>query len=351
MRAWRELALANLRELIRDPGGLFLMMIFPFLMLGLVAALMLGAGGRPYSVGLHVPEGATPEVEAVVRHLEQASHLTVVPVAPEEVRQRLLSGDLSAAVILPADLDTEPVAVVVGPDQTSAGTRLRGLIRKAAGIDASRIRVVDTDGREAIENLRMMLPFTLFLSFWFLAFYSIAFHTIQLRQRGILKLLGLTPLPRITFIAGQLPARLGMALVQLVVIAAIAYAAGYLSFGRVPGFLLSALTGVVMIFSFAYLVGGVFRTPEVALVLPTALMPAIVLPSGLMLPPDTLPGWVANLSRFFPFTYWGDSLRHYLLGAPLRFSIYLSYAVMLGTTALVTLLTVRIFRWDQGEGW
>jgi len=326
------------------------MMVFPFLMLGLMAVLMIGATGRSHTVGLHVPEGATPEVQGIVRHLEQASRLTVVPVAPEEVRQRLIGGELSAAVMLPADLDTEPVAVVGGPEQTSAGTRLRGLIRKAAGLDASRIRVVDVDGREAIENLRVMLPFTLFISFWFLAFYSIAFHTIQLRQRGVLKLLGLTPLPRITFIAGQLPARLGLALVQLVVIAAIAYAAGFLSIGRIPGFLLSALTGVVMIFSLAYLVGGVFRIPEVALILPTALMPAIVLPSGLMLPPDTLPGWVADLSRFFPFTYLADPLRHYLLGAPLRFPLYLSYAVMLGTAALVTLLTVRVFRWDQGEG-
>jgi len=59
---------------------------------------------------------------------------------------------------------------------------------------------------------------------------------------------------------------------------------------------------------------------------------------------------VADLSRFIPLTYWGDSLRHYLPGAPLRFPIYLSCAVMLGTAALVTLLTARVFRWDQGEG-
>src|SRR5690606_35455110 len=148
------------------------MMVFPFLMLGLMAVLMIGATGRSHTVSLHVPEGATPEVQGIVRLLEQASRLTVVPVAPEEVRQRLIGGELSAAVMLPADLDTEPVAVV-GLEQTSAGTRLRGLIRKAAWLDASRIRVVDVDGREAIENLRVMLPFTLFISFWFLAFYSI----------------------------------------------------------------------------------------------------------------------------------------------------------------------------------
>src|SRR5690606_41041381 len=131
------------------------MMVFPFLMLGLMAVLMIGATGRSHTVGLHVPEGATPEVQGIVRHLEQASRLTVVPVAPEEVRQRLIGGELSAAVMLPADLDTEPVAVVVRPEQTSAGTRLRGLIRKAAGLDASRIRVVDVDGRERSEERRV----------------------------------------------------------------------------------------------------------------------------------------------------------------------------------------------------
>jgi ABC-2 type transport system permease protein len=349
--ALRELALANFRELVRDAGGFFLMMIFPFIIMGLSSVLSLSSIGKTYTVGIYVPPDANETARRVERYLQGVSKVKLVPVTPQEGLERVRVGELSAQIVLPSELDKAPVGIVVGLDQTSAGTSLRRWIQKAAdGLSAEQILVRDLNGREPLELPKALLPFTLLVCFWFLSFYSIGFQTILMRQRGTLKLLGLTPVSRLTFILAQVPARLALAMAQLTVILFLGYLTGFVAADRIPGALFSALIGILMIFSFGYLVGGIFKVPEAALILPTALLPAIMFPSGFMFPIEMLPDWVGKVSPYLPFTYMADTLKHYLVGTSFRYSPWLSYSVMLGITVVVTLLTARTFQWDQGEG-
>lgn len=349
--AFRELSFCGIRELIRDPGGFFLMMIFPFLIMGLTALLGLASIGQTYTVGLVVPENASEPVQRLIKHLEQEKYLKLTPVSPTAALEQVGQEQLSAVLALPAELGKEPVRIVVGRDQTSAGTKLRKWVQKGAGgLDSAQIEVRDLSGQEAAELQVVLLPFTLLICFWFLSFYSIGFYIIQVRQRGTLKLLGLTPVSRMTYVLSLVPGRLALATAQLLVIMLIGAATGMISISRVPGALGSALLGILMIFSFGYLVGGVFKVAEAALVLPTALLPAVTLMSGFLFPVESLPPWVTKLSQFVPFSYMADTLKHFLVGSPFHYSPWLSYAVMLGTTAVVTMLTARTFRWDQGEG-
>lgn len=246
LSAFRELALANWRELVRDPSGLFLMIGFPLVMFGLMLLFGLSADG------------------------------------------------------------------------------------------------VRTD------LVRMMLPFTLFLFYSLLGFYTLGYQTVQLRRNGTLRLLGLTPLRRLTYIAAQLPPRLAIALGQLLLLAAAGALFGLFSVRQLPGLLFGSLLGILLFFSLAYFVGGIFRIPEAAVSVPMALLPIIMVSAG-MFPLETVPRWLAAIGRYSPFTYWFDLINHSLLGSPLQHPLWLSISVLVGTTAAMTALTALTFRWDQGE--
>lgn len=209
--------------------------------------------------------------------------------------------------------------------------------------------LVDLSGDGLGELGKMMLPFTLVLSFWFLAFYSLGFQTVQLRQRGTLRLLGLTPVTRLTWILAQLPPRLCLAILQLGGIAVLSLIMGYLNLDRLHWLLSAGVIGVLMMFSLAYFVGGLLHSPEAALVIPAGLLPLVLFPSGLLLPLDAVPRWMVEIGKYSPFTYWADLIKYSLLGTPLQQPWWLNLSVLVVTTLLFTWLTARTFKWDQRE--
>lgn len=269
LSAFRELALANWRELIRDPSGLFLLIAFPMLIFGLMLLVGLSGDGPPGGG----PQGGPP-----------GNGLQDGP--PGHGPQ----GDL----------------------------------------------------------VRMMLPFTLFLFYMLLGFYTLGYQTVQLRQQGTLRLLGLTPLKRLTFILAQLPSRLLLALGQLLLIAIAGIALGALDLGQLPGLVFGSLLGILLFFSLAYFVGGIVRIPEAAIIVPMLLMPLVMFSAGLF-PLGNMPAWLTAIGPYSPFTYWFDLINHWLIGTPLQHSVGLSVTVIMGTAAVVTGLTAATFRWDQGE--
>lgn len=69
-----------------------------------------------------------------------------------------------------------------------------------------------------------------------------------------------------------------------------------------------------------------------------------------MFPLVDMPGWIQALPPFIPLTYLADALRQNLgVGGPALFPLWLDLAIMLAITLVVTLLAVRLFRWDVAE--
>lgn len=269
-------------------------------------------------------------------------------VTPEDGRRALAAGEIDALAIIPQRYG-EPLKIVGSDRHPSAATVMRAVIFQAAESAAPPIDVTDIDGHQVAEAIRTGIPFTLILAFGFLAIYATAAPLIQQRQRGTLKLLGLTPLSRLTFVLAQLPARLAIAVVQLAVLSGLAYASHLLTLDRLPGAVFSAFITLLLLFAFGYLVGGLASSAEIASAAFTGLLPVLLMPSGFMFPVDTLPNWVQVVGRFVPLSYCGDALRHFMTGAPIAYSLVADYSITVACVIVVTWLAAKTFRWDQGE--
>jgi len=204
-------------------------------------------------------------------------------------------------------------------------------------------------GGQDFDGFRFGLPAVLVLAFGQLAFLGTATTMVQLRARGTLRLLALTPLRRLTFIAALVPARVAIAAFQLAIMAALAAATGFLELAQVGRLLVTCVLGLAMLFSLGFLLGGRLSSPEVASGALAGLLPVLLIASGILLPLSMLPAGVAAVADFLPFTYLGDAVRQDLVGGAPLHPIELDWLVMAGSAALFTLLAASTFRWDQGE--
>lgn len=196
---------------------------------------------------------------------------------------------------------------------------------------------------------RLSVPLGFFISMGSLAMFGTAVPLVAMRERGTMRLLATVPISRATVLFALVPARLVIALAQLVALTGLTWALGYVPPGRIPQLLLAATAGLLMLGAFGYLLGGVLPSAEASNTILALGLVCLMFTSGLVVPSEALPDVARHVFDALPTTYLGDLLRHFAIGAPTVHPVWFSSAVLLTTTAAVAALATRTFRWDSGE--
>lgn len=326
--AFRQLAVTNWREMYRDPKTLFFSMIFPFIFLAMFAAM-----GSLMDSG-----AATP-------------HVTVSGSAPASVSQALQNAHID---VVPSGSRGGNLAVTVTGDHATVrmlggATVSRNAVVSAiasTGVQRSAVQVLTTTGADAFDPLRSALPTVLMIGLLSIAFLGTAGPLVGLRQRGTLRLIGTTPVRRLTFIGAQSPARLLLGLIQVAIIAGYAYGLGYLRPADIGPLLITSVLGLAMVLSFGYLLASRMTSQDLATTVGSLLIPIAMLFAGSILPPELLPAGVRGVTEHLPTSVLSDSLGVSLVGG--HASLMQGWLTMLLITVVTVGLTAAIFSWDQG---
>ncbi len=335
-RAYGQLVRTSARELFRDGKTAFFVLVFPLFFLAMFVGIGLVSSGGSYRIG--VTPG--PDQARVVTALDR--HKGFDGVAAPADGTTSLHGDDAVVV-----LTDHRATVLVDPGKFGSQRGIRSALSQAHVAYAQPFRT--PDGGTPFDPVKASLPMGLLVALMSIAFFGTATPLITLRQRGTLRLLGMTPLRRRTFVLAQAPVRLGLVGVQLFVLGGAALALGLVRPGAVGGLLASGLSGAAMLFSFGYLVAARMRSAEIANGLLALVMPLTMFFGGLFLPLTLLPSAIGALARALPTTYLVDALNHELGGAASRYGMGMDYLVLLGSAVGFALLAARLFRWDQGE--
>lgn len=189
-----------------------------------------------------------------------------------------------------------------------------------------------------------LLPGTLALAVISTGLVSLGIATAYERYYGVLKRLGITPLPRAGLIAAKLLAVLSLEVMQgalLFGIALLAY--GWRPQGNLLLSLAVLLIGTVAFAGLGLLMAGALRA-EVTLALANGLFLFFLLLGGLYVPLDHLPGFLVPLARLLPAYALADLMRA-ALHSPLRLPAA-PLIVLIVWAVAVPLLAVRSFRWE-----
>jgi ABC-2 type transport system permease protein len=196
---------------------------------------------------------------------------------------------------------------------------------------------------------RTVVPMALFLAVTGSALTVTSGPLAAMRERGLLRLLGTTPLGRARLLLTHLSVRVVMVAVQAVVLLAIAVAIGALDVSAAPAVLGVTVAGLAMFLSVGCLIGGRLSSPDAATNLGTLVQLGTLFLSGLTVPLWLLPHGVATALRMLPSTFLADLLTSQRRHGRAYFPAWLSFTVVAATTAAFLLVAVRTFRWDQGD--
>ena len=340
-RVFRALAVTSTKEILRDPKTLFFTVVFPFLFLGLFF----------FMDSTFMSEGPAPT--AVVVQGEHAGQLA----------QSLHGGGLPAttdpAAATSAGAEAPVVWVQAHPDGVTATLTGKELPARAGVLDGLRdagyprrdVTFTGPDGTPVSDMLATSVPSVLMVALLSLAFLGTAAPLVGLRQRGTLRLLGTMPVSRSTFLVAQWPVRGAVALVQVGIVVATAWAMGLLDPVRLPLLLITTGIGLLALLSIGYLIVARIRSQDLATTVMSLILPIALLLAGAMMPEELLPEAVVSVAHWVPTTVLSKAIGESLTGVHSGvLPLPLAWLFLAGVTVVCGLLASRLFTWDQGEG-
>ena len=193
------------------------------------------------------------------------------------------------------------------------------------------------------DRIGLVTPGVLAVAVMSTAFTAQAIATGFDRRNGVLRLLATTPLGRGGLLAGKVTAVVVLEALQLAVLAVVALGLGWRPAASGLGAAALVLVlGTAAFTSFALLLAGVLRAEGVLAVANLAWV-LLLAGGGVLLPPEMLPGILADVPPWLPSGALGNGLRAAFGGAGLDVPAAL---VLAGWTAALGGTTARTFRWE-----
>jgi ABC-2 type transport system permease protein len=162
-------------------------------------------------------------------------------------------------------------------------------------------------------RVAMVTPAILALAVMSTAFTSQAIALGFDRRYGVIRRLAATALPRWLLVAGRLAAVLGVVVVQMLVLGAVALTLGWRPALAGLGWALPLiLLGCAAFGGLGILLGGTLRA-EIVLAAANVIWFVLLLGGGILLPVDQLPGPLATVAAALPSGALADALRATLI--------------------------------------
>jgi len=349
--AYRSLARAMLRGFLRDRGSLIFTVALPVLFLVLLGSIYKGSSTPQVKVA---EIGRVPLLDQAVKSAQLRAVLKIIrAVSQASALQKVRQGDVDAAVsqrgsrLIPhysiADQVTSGVvralfsSLVQAANQEATG--------KPPAFTLATAQVEDT----SLKPIQYLAPGLLAWAIASGATFGAAITLVSWRQKKLLRRLRLTPASTGAIAAARITVSLLIALVQLAVFLLIA-TTPYFGLKLTHWWWMAipiVIAGALTFLSIGLLAGSITKTEQAA----TALANLVILPmaflGGAFVPLAFAPAWIQKVSYAMPLRYLVTGVQDVMARGEGPSAAVLPIAVLLGIAAVLTLVAVRLFRWDE----
>jgi ABC-2 type transport system permease protein len=379
MKTQRLLSFAkkDLKMMLRDPGSLFLALLFP-VVLTIVFGISFGAiGGEQttvYQVGV-VTAGV--EEEWSLTFIENLSSMEIFNIIPykdsENAQNHLIQGSIDAFIIIPESFGESCTSFVESPEdptlwvQTTlevyvdsgsmfATQAIPPLIQQVLVTTLTENQLTTpaipiTIGIPSLVEAEIPTMFDYMAPgiFPFAAIFMIMLvaqsFTVD-RERGLLRRISMTPATSAEFIMGHTLSKMVLIVIQVALIFVTAYIVGYSSpastFGFFFAFIIVAVFGLCCV-GFGLITAAVAKSPGAATGISfTFIIPLMFLGTFVSVGFSSV---MQSAGKFVPSYYVTDALTSLLLrGAPVTSSsVILDFVVVAMSSIVVLILGVLVF--------
>jgi ABC-2 type transport system permease protein len=340
-----------LRGFLRDRGSLIFTVALPVLFLVLLGSIYKGSSTPQVKVA---EIGRVPLLDQAARSAQLRAVLKVSRAASQaSALQKVRQGDVDAAVsqqgsrlILHYSIADQVTSGVV---RTLFSSLVQAANQEATGrppaFTLTTAQVEDT----SLKPIQYLAPGLLGWAIASGATFGAAITLVSWRQKKLLRRLRLTPASTGAIAGARITVSLLIALVQLAV---------FLLIATLPYFGLKlthwwwmaipiVIAGALTFLSIGLLAGSITKTEQAA----TALANLIILPmaflGGAFVPLAFAPAWIQKVSYVMPLRYLVTGVQDVMARGDGPSAAVLPIAVLLGIAAVLTLVAVRLFRWDE----
>lgn len=361
-----SLTVAHAKQFFRVRQEVFLAFALPvffMVVLGLVLSNVPDIGsvtneGLGLSVGVVVSE-ASPQSDAILAALERVPSFRLVRTEEREGLARLDTGEFAAVIVLPPPTEA-PATLDVRYNKTRT-QRSRVVLNRVhetvAALNAElaghplplTARITGIGGEDDYSSyIDFFVPGIIAMAVFPGVVFSLTPTIVSHRQRGVLRRLWLTPASVAAYFCSHVLFRLGLALLQALVVlvtAAVVFRRPF-HYGLLRLIVL-CVTGALTGCGFAFLLGAVARTQAAGVTLGQITMIPMLLACGAFFPLELMPAAAMPIINALPLTPLAAGLRgvlnfdHSLLSLGPQLLVLLAYAVGAGALGL------RLFRWDS----
>jgi len=314
-----------LRAYARDRTALFFGFLFPLLFMVLFGVLNFGGSVR---VDLAVVDEAKNEQSAsFIAMLRRIETLRVATGEREAELAKLSAGDRDLVLVIPADFRIAParpgtsvpaLTIYESSAQPEAGAVGRAILSSVVNelsFAVTQTAPVVTFKREEVtgRNLKyvdFLTPGILGMTIMQLGISSVAFAFVADRQRGVIRRIMATPIPRRSYMAAHVLQRLILAVVQVLILLAVAvFAFKVTVIGGLGSLLIVAVLGAVVFLNLGFAVTGLLATEnQAAVATQIVTLPQLFL-SGVFFSRDAVPAFLKPIADYLPLTFLNDALR------------------------------------------
>ena len=353
---------ASVKEFVRDRAALFWTLAFPVLFIILFGLIFSGGGSPSYTVGL-VNEDGGQVGSALMQTFQQVKPFTLKQGTFDNELSNLKKGQLDLVIVIPSGLSqqvqggqTAQVAMYYDPSTNATNAQIEQNIAQQvlADFNSRYTRVAPplalathTITTHTLSTIDFLMPGILAMALMQLGLFGTAAPLVSLRQEGVLRRLGATPLPRWTLLLSQILLRITIGFAQSVVIIGLSV---YVFKVQIEGNMLVlaglVLIGAISFVAIGYLIAAVSRTVDTASGVSSAVNFPMMFLSGIFFPLALLPAFLTPIVRAMPLTYLADAFRQVTIGSVPEFPMTVDIAVLIGWAIVCALLSARLFKWE-----
>lgn len=352
-----------MRAYLRDRTALFFGFFFPLLFMGLFGVLNLGAFGH-VSMGL-VDEAGDADSAAFRAALAKVETLQIHEGTRADEIARLQKGERDLVVVIPSGFHIAPAAAGASVptvalyengargQQAAVGSAIVAQVVDQISFAVSRTQPIVALRRELLPGRSLtyvdfLTPGIVGMTIMQLGVASVLFGFIVDRQRGVIRRIMATPIPRRSYMAAHVLHRLVVAVAQVLVLLAVAALGFHVQVvGSLAAVLLLVLLGSILFLCVGFAVTP-FVTSENAA---PAVMQLVTLPqlflSGVFFSRDVVPAFLRPISDVLPLTFLNDALRQVVTAGATLADVRTDVLGMSAWSAVAFVIAVRSFKLER----
>jgi ABC-2 type transport system permease protein len=295
-----------LRAYARDRTALFFGFLFPLLFMVLFGVLNFGGSVR-VNLGM-VDEAKNDQSASFIATLGKIDTLKVTSGDRDAQLAKLTAGDLDLVLVIPNGFRIAPATpgssvptltlyrnsaraeqgAIGGAILSSVIDQLSFAVTQTAPVVS--LKSEEVTGRN-LKYVDFLTPGILGMTIMQLGISSVAFAFVAERSRGVIRRVMATPIPRRNYIAAHVLQRLILAVVQVLILLAV------------------AVLGAVVFLCLGFAVTGLLTTEnQAAVATQIVTLPQLFL-SGVFFSRDAVPAFLKPVADYLPLTFLNDALR------------------------------------------